>query len=401
MYTALDLGTSSIKAVTAEEKNGKLAILGVIKQPSAGFRKGVLVDPEAAVNVLRKVLSDLRSISKKAVHNIFVNVNGANVRIQPSRGVAAVSRADSEIRQDDVDRALQASQAVKLAVNYVVLHNITREFFVDEIGDIADPLGMNGSRLEVSSLIVGAFAPFVNNIVRYIEKAGGSVGGLVFNPLAASRAALSKNQKELGSVLIDIGFGTTSFGVYDENKILCAGSLPIGSSNITNDIAIGLKIPADAAEKIKLLYGSALSKEVSRRDSLNLKDIDNALPSEVSRRFLAEIVEVRLAEIFELINNELKSLNKHARLPAGAVLTGGGARLPGIVDLIRQDLRLPCQIGIPDISLFEIKNAAYDELLTEPEFAAAVGLLLSATDKKTNNFQAESPFKKFFKNFIP
>ncbi|MBI2591593.1 MAG: cell division protein FtsA, partial [Candidatus Brennerbacteria bacterium] len=274
MYTALDLGTSSIKAVTAEEKNGKLAILGVIKQPSAGFRKGVLVDPEAAVNVLRKVLSDLRSISKKAVHNIFVNVNGANVRIQPSRGVAAVSRADSEIRQDDVDRALQASQAVKLAVNYVVLHNITREFFVDEIGDIADPLGMNGSRLEVSSLIVGAFAPFVNNIVRYIEKAGGSVCGLVFNPLAASRAALSKNQKELGSVLIDIGFGTTSFGVYDENKILCAGSLPIGSSNITNDIAIGLKIPADAAEKIKLLYGSALSKEVSRRDSLNLKDID-------------------------------------------------------------------------------------------------------------------------------
>ncbi|MEK7147054.1 MAG: cell division protein FtsA [Patescibacteria group bacterium] len=401
MYTALDLGSSSIKAVVADEKNGKLSILGIIKQPSAGFRKGVLVEPEEAVNVLRKVFADLRLISKKAVQNIFVNVNGANVKIQPSRGVAAVSKADSEIRQDDVDRALQASQAVKLAVNYVVLHNITREFFVDEIGDIADPLGMNGSRLEVSSLIVGAFAPFVNNIVRYVEKAGGSVGGLIFNPIAASRSALSKNQKELGSLLIDIGFSTTSFAVYDENKILYAASLPIGSSHITNDIAIGLKISVEAAEKIKLNYGFALSKEIPRRDALNLRDIDSSLEADISRRFLAEIVEVRLAEILELINNELKSLNRHGRLPAGTVLTGGGARLPGTADLVKQYLRLPCQIGIPDISLFEIKNAGYEELLTEPEFAAAVGLLLSAVEKKTKNFETDSPFKKFFKNFIP
>ena len=217
------------------------------------------------------------------------------------------------------------------------MHAITKEFVVDGIGDIRDPLGMSGNRLEVNSLIIDAFGPSIKNLTKCVEMAGVSVGGLIFSPLADSMASLSKNQKDLGVALVDVGFGTTSLCVYEENKLIHCAVFPVGSGNITNDLAIGLKTSVESAEAVKLTYGSANLKGASGREQVDLKKIDPDTRSNVSRRFIAEIIEVRLAEIFEFVNNELKIIGKASQLPVGVVLVGGGCKLSGIVDFVKEE----------------------------------------------------------------
>ena len=291
IITGLDIGSSSIKAVVAEIKNnGRLLILAAFKQPSAGFRKGSLVDFEEATVSLRNIISDLKSVAPKSVKNVYVNVNGTNIKSCLSKGIAGVARADSEIRRDDVEKVIQSSRAVNLSSNYAVLHNITREFFVDGIGGIQDPLGMTGTRLEVNSLVIGAFSPIVNDLTKCLERNGIAISGLIFGPLAASASVLSKQQKELGVLMVDIGAGISGLTIYEENKILKTLNLPAGAGNITNDIAIGLRISIGAAEKVKLTYGFAFAKETSRREVFNLQEVDSStkgrFPSVFSRKLL-------------------------------------------------------------------------------------------------------------------
>jgi len=400
IITGLDIGSSNIKVVVSEIKNnGRLLVLAAFKQPSAGFRKGALSDVEDATVSLRNIVGDLKKITPKALKNIYVNVNGVNIKSCLSKGVAGVARADSEIRRDDVEKAVQASRAVNLSSNYIVLHNITREFFVDGIGGIQDPLGMTGTRLEVNSLVVGAFSPIVNDLTKCLERNGVSIGGLIFGPLATSEAVLSKQQKDLGVLMIDIGAGTSGLAIYEENKILKTLSLPVGSGNITNDVAIGLKISVGTAEKTKLNYGFAFAKETPRREVFNLREIDGLMEGEISKRFLSEIVEARLAEIFEIVNNEIKSLEYKVDFPAGVVITGGGSKLPGIIDLAKQELKLPAQIGLPDLANFDIKDSVCQDLINDPEFATAIGLNLCGLNQE-GNFRL-SVLKRFFQNLIP
>ncbi|MEK7574106.1 MAG: cell division protein FtsA [Patescibacteria group bacterium] len=400
IITGLDIGSSSIKAVVAEIKNnGRLLILAAFKQPSAGFRKGSLVDFEEATVSLRNIISDLKSVAPKSVKNVYVNVNGTNIKSCLSKGIAGVARADSEIRRDDVEKVIQSSRAVNLSSNYAVLHNITREFFVDGIGGIQDPLGMTGTRLEVNSLVIGAFSPIVNDLTKCLERNGIAISGLIFGPLAASASVLSKQQKELGVLMVDIGAGISGLTIYEENKILKTLNLPAGAGNITNDIAIGLRISIGAAEKVKLTYGFAFAKETSRREVFNLQEVDSSTKGEISKRFLSEIIEARLAEIFEIVNNEIKSLDHKIDLPAGVVITGGGAKLPGIVDLAKQELRLPVQIGVPELANFDVKDSAFHDLVSDPEFATAVGLAIYGFNQK--GFSHPSTLRRFLQSLIP
>lgn len=377
IITGLDIGTASVKSIVAEvKKDGSLGVLGVFKEPAAGLRKGILVDFEETVKVLRPLMVEIQKISKKAVQNIFVGFNGEYVKARPSRAIVPVARADQEIQQDDIDRVIQASKAIKLSPNHLVLHNIIREFIVDDIGDIENPLGMTGNRLEVNALIVEAFAPHIHNLTKCLEMIGGDIGGIIFNPLAASQAVLSKRQRDLGSLLLDFGAGTTSLAVYSENKVIHTKSLPLGFSYLTHDIAIGFKIPIETAEKLKITQGWALAKEINRKETIKLEEIDPAIKNEISRRFLAEIIEVRLAEILEMVNNELKQLGSNIRLPAGVFITGGGVKLNGLTELVKQELKLPVQIGFPDLSNFEIIEPSYREMIEDPEMAVTVGLVL-------------------------
>ena len=402
----LDVGSHSIKAVVAElKKNGQLSLLKILKMPSAGLRRGVVEDMAEATRALNQVFAEVKQVSKSAHKNIYLGVASTDFRSQLSKGIVAVSRADSEIHKDDIDRAIDASQAIKLPANRMIVHSVTRAFVVDDIVDVADPLGMIGSRLEVSSLIIDALAPGIKNLMRCVEGAGGSIASLIFNPLAVSRSVLSRNQRDLGVVTIDIGFGKTGVSIYEENKLLHTAVSPVGSCHATNDLAIGLKTSIPAAENIKLTLGSATAKDVPAREQVDLTKYDPVAKNSVTRRFISEVLEARFAEIMEFVNNELKHIGKSARLPAGAILLGGGSKLPGIVDLAKQELRLSVQVGFPNTSEFEVQNAELISRSEDPEMACAFGLVLWGKDKMTGEESSSGMnlnwLKKIFKVFIP
>jgi cell division protein FtsA len=402
--TGLDIGTSSVKVVVAERRGGKPAIVHVKKEQSFGMRKGAIVEMSEISQAVSRALAGVKRISKSAIKNVYISIGTPQAKMQSSRGIVAVSRADAEIYQDDIDRAVRASQAVNLPQNRTIIHTLTKEFIVDGVGDIADPLGLSGSRLEVQSLIIDAFSPHIKNLIRSVEIAGGEVSGLVFGPLVAARSALSKRQRDLGTAIVDIGFGTTGLAVYEEGKLVGVAKFPVGSANISNDLAVGLKIPVDAAEEVKLHYGYAYSKDVSSKEQIELKKFLPESRNMVSRRFAAEIMESRLEEIFDLINSELKILQKMGELPGGVVLVGGGAKLPGITDLAKQQMKLSAQIGFAESEEWEAEGGSFKEFLEDPEFAGAFGLVLWGVDGEgwtkegaMNGFN----IKKIFRYFAP
>jgi len=406
IITGLDIGTSSIKGVVvSKKKGGALSVISAFQRPSAGVRDGILVDPEEALKVLREVVMDLEKVSKKAAQNIFVSVNGQYIKPKFSQGNVSVSRADQEIQQDDVDRVLQDSRTAKLDLaDYIILHNINSEFFVDDVGDIRDPVGMAGHRLRVSTLIIQIFNSYINRLINILKKAGGKVAGAVFAPLAAGQAVLSKRQKELGVLLIDFGGGTTSLAIYKKGKVIYSKSLPVGSEYVTNDIAIGFRILIDTAEKLKKEYGYAVSKKVSRKDKIDLLEVDASVGDdelEISHHFLSEIIQVRLEEILGLINSELREIGGLVQLPAGVVMCGGGMKIGGIDDLVKKELKLPVQIGYPQTDDLEVINPTHRELVGDPEFATAIGLALWGSGKVAQPLSPTNTVKMFLKNFMP
>ena len=399
--TGLDIGTSSLKVVVAENKGGHPILRLVFKEPSAGMRKGTIVDLAEASQAINRALAKVKKLSKAAVKNVYINIGTPQAKSQVSRGIVAVSRADTEIYRDDVDRAVKASQAVNLSPNRTIIHNVTREFVVDGVGDIPDPQGLSGSRLEVQSLVIDAFSPHVKSLVKAVELAGGEMAGLVFSPLVASRAALSRSQKDLGVALVDVGFGTTGLAIYEESKLLSAVKFPVGASNISNDLAVGLKMPVPAAENLKLNYGYALARDVGHKESIDLKKFYPEAKGTVSRRFVAEIIESRLAEILDFVNNELKLLGDRGKLPGGVVLVGGGAKMPGLSDLVKQELKLPSQVGLPVGDEWKSEDANSDEFLEDPEFINALGLVLWGTDSDGWRREGNFGLKNVIKLFLP
>ncbi len=409
IVTGIDIGTSSIKIVVARKSPERAELLYVSKEPSAGLRHGAIVDIPEVAQAIRRALAGAEKISKAALKNIYISIGTAQAKMQSSRGIVAVSSADTQIYQADMDRAVRASQAVNLSQNRMIVHTLTKEFIVDGMGDISDPLGLAGSRLEVQSLIIDAFSPHVKGLIHAVELAGGEVGGLVFSPLVAARGALSRKQKELGTAIVDIGFSTTGLAVYEEKKPILAVKFPVGADHISRDVAVGLKIPLDAAESIKLHYGSALAKDVGAKDSIELKKFIMEAKGSVSLRFIAEIIESRLEEIFDFVNNELRVAGKYGNLPGGIVLVGGGAKMPGLADLVKQEVKLSAQIGCSIADEWQNEGGMFKEALEDPEFVCAFGLALwgiygekSAQEELApSGFAGKYGIKKFIRYFTP
>ncbi|MDP1689159.1 MAG: cell division protein FtsA [bacterium] len=407
---ALDIGSQNIKVLVGDtKKDGTIRLLRILKMPAEGMRRGTISDLDDAAASVGDAIQILRKEYRVASKNIFVSVNGPQVASHISKGIIAVSRADSEIYQDDVDRVVKASQAINISPNRKIIHTITREFIVDGIHDVQDPAGLVGSRLEVESVVIEVFATYLKNLSRVIEVSGGRVGGFILGSIASSRAALTKKQKELGVAILDIGAQTAALSVYEESKLLHVAVLPIGAAHISNDVAIGFKIPVHEAETLKLHFGYALSKHVAPKEMVEPQTIaQGVLRNQISRRFLSEIVQSRLAEIFEFVNSELKQIGKYGELPAGLVLVGGGAKLPGIADLARQELRISTQIGIP-LGSFEIVDNSYEAELEDPEFVCAAGLLLLGAPIQSAGSFLPTAFgdswfsfiKSFLKNLLP
>lgn len=379
----LDVGTSSIKVVVAERsKDDRPLVRYAAKEPSFGLRRGAIVDLGEVSQAVAKALAEVKKLARSALSNVYVSIGTPQFKMQQSQGIAAVSRVDTEIYQDDVDRVIRASQAVNLGPNRMVLHTVTQEYIVDGVGDIVDPLGLNGSRLEVRTCIIDGFAPHVKSLLRVVELTGGQIGGIVASPLAASRSVLTKRQKELGVLTIDIGCGTTGMSVYEENKLKSVAVFPFGAGNITNDLAVGLKIPAEAAEVIKVEHGRASAREIHPKEAIELKKFVPDARGSVPRRFIAEIIGLRLAEILKFVNNELKSLGRGANLAGGAVVTGGGAKLTGITDLVKQELKLSSRIGLAGGDEWGEGALDHEEFFDDPEFVNAFGLILWGAEQE-------------------
>lgn len=377
----LDVGSSNVRVVILQkfDEEEKTRVMGVGQAASFGIRRGVVADVEETVKAIGEAVKNAERTSGIPISRAIVSIGGSHVKYQESQGVVAIGKADGEITTDDIMRSLTAAETISLPSNTEILHVIPRSFTVDEQKGIKDPLGMNGIRLEVSAMLVLGSTPVIKNLSKCVYQAGVEVDDLVFSALAASKSALAKRQKELGVILVDIGGGTTSFAVYEEGDLVQVGVIPIGGGHITNDIAIGLRTSIDAAEKVKINYGSALPDDIGKKDQINLAEIDQNEEGEISRHHVAEIIEARLEEIFTLIDKELRHTGRSGMLPAGAVLVGGGAKLPGVIDLAKKILRLPAQTGFP------LELGGIVDKVDEPGYVTATGLALWGAEEAVLN----------------
>jgi len=354
LIAGLDIGSSETRLVVGQrvptEAGTKVQIIGAVSVASEGVSKGIINSIEDTTTCVSSVLEKAERLLGSPITNVWVGINGPNLKCQSSRGVVAVSRSDSEINQEDVDRVIEAAQALAVPPNYEILHVIPSKFIVDSQEDIKNPVGMTGIRLEVIALIIQNLSNQIKNLTKSIYHTGLNIDDLVFSPLAASSVVVSSKQKELGVAVVNIGANTTSLAVFEEGELLHAAVLPIGSAHITSDIAIGLRCPINLAEKIKVKYGSAKSDQFSKKDEIDISDIvqEENLTDEItviSRRYVSEIIEARVEEIFEKVDAELKKIDRSGMLPAGVCLIGGGSKLGDIIDIAKKRLRLPACLG--------------------------------------------------------
>ncbi len=376
IITGLDVGSTTIRLVIGElvddgtGESTNLHIIGVAESPSQGISKGVVTSIEDAVSSLTTCLEKAERMAGVPLEKAYVSISGAHIIAQPSKGVIAVSKANGEINEDDVDRVIEAAQAVATPPNYEILHVIPRSYTVDNQTNIKDPVGMTGVRLEVDAQIIQGLTSQIKNLTKGVYRTGLDIEDLVFGGLAAAESTLDKQQKELGVAVVNIGGATTSIVVIEEGDVLHTAVLPIGAGHITSDIAIGLRTSIEVAEQVKSQYGTALPETVDKKEMIDLGEFQDSDAQYISRKHVAEIIEARIEEIFKLVNKELKKISRSGLLPAGIVLTGGGARLTGIVEVAKREFRLPASIGTPQ----ELTTAI--EKVNDPMYSVAVGLLL-------------------------
>ncbi|MBU4204875.1 cell division protein FtsA [Patescibacteria group bacterium] len=405
IITGLDIGTSTIKALVVQKRGKELEVLAQSQIPSFGVRKGAVVNIDEVEKNVQALLSEVEKLSNKRISSVFINIGGSHLYITPSDGIISVSRANQKISQEDIDRVLQAVRAVNIPTNEEILNVFPKEFIINDQKGIKEPLGLTGVRLEVRALLLCVFSPYFINLTQAVLNTKVQINDIIPSPIAAASAVLTPQQKEIGVALIDIGAATTSLVVFEEGELIHFAVFPIGSSNITNDIAIGLRTEIGIAENIKKEHGSCLlaknKKDKASQSRKKIEIFDKSSPLVFPKKLLVDIIEPRVSEIFDLINKELKKIGRQQLLPGGVVLTGGGAKLPKIKELAKQELKLPCEIGIPGRIM---------GLEEDPSLATVCGLVLEGSDFGEDNpslskggFWAKvwAKIKKIFKNFIP
>ncbi|MBU1038925.1 cell division protein FtsA [Patescibacteria group bacterium] len=408
IIAGLDIGSTDVRLAVAQvSSTDQLQIIGLAEVPSDGINRGVVTSIEDAVTSISSCLEKTERMLGAPVEHVLVSINGNHIVSQSSRGVIAVSKPNGEIGEDDVVRVVEAAQAVAVPPNYEILHVLPRSYSVDSQPGIKDPVGMTGVRLEVEAQIIQGQSAQIKNLTKCVYRTGVDIDDLVLGILANAEAVVSKRQKELGVAVVNIGGSTTSLLVLEEGDPLHAVVLPVGSGHITNDIAICLRTSIDVAERLKMDYGQAMPDEVGKREEIDLSEFSNE-EGRVNRRQVAEIIEARLEDIFEMIDKELIKLDRSGKLPAGIVLTGGGAKLPGLLDLAKKKFRLPASLG------YALDVTSPLERINDISFTTAIGLLRwginQQTDSGSSGFkwprfsqikQVSGVFKKIFKSVIP
>jgi len=368
--TGLDLGTSKVAAVMAElDDYGQLSVVGVGESPSEGLRKGMVVNIEKTVQAIQAAALRAERMAGTRIESAVVSLAGPHLASQNSTGVIAVSRSDREIAGEDVHRVVEASRAVSVPSDRQVIHAIPRTFTVDGQDGVKEAVGMTGKRLEVETHIVTGAQTSVHNVIKCVHGAGYDVEDVVSQGLAAAEGVLTPQEVDLGVCLVDIGAGTTDVVVFSEGSALHLAVLPVGGNHVTSDIAIGLRTTLAAAETLKLNYGHTLPEAIGAEERIEVHQVGGDRLQAMPRRFLAEIIGPRMREIFVLAHDEVRKSGHDGLLPAGVVVTGGGARLMGTTDAAQSVFDTSVRLGLPN-GLSGLADRAGG-----PSFAVAAGLV--------------------------
>jgi len=356
ILVSLDIGSSKVRVIIGEINNGAMNIVGVGSADSEGIRKGAIVDIDQTVQSIRNAIDHAERMVGVTISDVHVGISGNHIALQSSHGVVAVSNENREIGQEDIERVLQAARVIALPPEREIIGVVPKQYVVDGLEEIHDPRGMIGVRLEVEATIVTGAKTAVHNLVRCVEKAGLNVSGLILNSLASCQLALSKDERTMGTVLVDIGAGATTISIFDQGNLVATSTLPIGGEYITNDISIGLRTQTEVAEKIKLKYGCAIIGDADPEQTFKVTRIGSNTDKSYTQEDLAHIIEPRVQEIFHLIDAEVQRLEIQD-LAGGYVLTGGTVSMPGVAAVGQAELQAPVRVAVPDF--IGVRDPAY------------------------------------------
>lgn len=368
MIVGLDIGTSKVVALVGEiGADGQLEIVGIGSHPSRGMKKGVVVNIESTVQSIQRAIEEAELMAGCQIHSVFAGIAGSHIRSMNSHGIVAIR--EGEVVQADIERVLDAAQAVAIPADQKVLHILPQEYVIDNQEGVREPRGMSGVRLEAKVHLVTCAMNAVQNIDKCIRRCGLEVEDIILEQLASSYSVLTEDEKELGVCMVDVGGGTTDIAIFTEGAIRHTAVIPIAGDQVTNDIAMALRTPTQYAEEIKIRYACALAKLAGPEETIKVPSVGERPPRDLSRQALAEVVEPRYDELFTLIQAELRRSGFEDMIPAGIVLTGGTSKMEGAVELAEEIFHMPVRLGVPQ----EFKGLA--DVVRNPIYATGVGLL--------------------------
>ena len=386
IMVGLDIGTSKVVAIVAElGLEGEIDIIGIGSHPSKGLKKGVVVNIETTVESIRRAIEEAELMAGCQIEQVYAGIAGSHIRGLNSHGIVAIR--DKEVFQADIERVIDAAQAVAIPADQKVLHVLPQEYVIDDQEGVKEPLGMSGVRLEAKVHLITCAVNAYQNIEKCIKKCGLEVEDIILEQLASGDAVLTEDEKDLGVCLVDIGGGTTDIAIFSEGAIRHTAVIPIAGDQVTNDIAMALRTPTPNAEEIKIKYACALGSLARENETIKIPSVGDRSDRDLSRQALAEVVEPRYEELFSLVQAELRRSGFEDLVAAGIVLTGGTSKIEGAIELAEEIFHMPVSLGKP-------KNVAgLSDIVRNPIYSTAVGLLHYGANQQTRGV-AKKPKQK-------
>lgn len=388
LIVGLDIGTSKIVAIVAElQPEGTVKVIGLGQHISRGLKKGVVINIESTMQSIQRALEEAELMADCKINNVYTGIAGSHIKSLNSHGMVKIK--DAEVSQMDVDRVIETARAIALPADQQILHILTQEFIIDGQEDVREPLGMSGMKLEVKVHIVTGAVAAAQNIVKCIKRCGIEVSDLILQPLASSLAVLTEDEKELGVCLVDIGGGTTDIAVFKQGAIRHTAVVPIAGDQMTNDVAVAFRTPTQSAEDIKIKHGCALRQLADPREIVEVPGVDGREPRQLSVQTLAEVLEPRVVELYEMVLNELRRSGMEDMIASGIVITGGSAMMRGMVELGEEIFHMPVRMGLPRYV------GGLSEVVSNPRYATGVGLVLMGKQQLERHLSGQMEINSF------
>jgi len=381
LIVGLDIGTSKVTCMVAEARpDGRLNVVGVGTHPMSGLKRGVVVNIEATVDAISRVVQEVELMAECKIRDVYTGIAGSHIKSFNSNGMVAIK--DKEVSPMDVERVIEVARAMPIPAEQQILHILTQEFIIDGQGGVREPIGMSGVKLEVKVHIVTGAVSAAQNVIKCVRRCGLEVMDLILQPLASSLAVLTEDEKELGVCLVDIGGGTADIAVFTQGAIRHTAVLPVAGDQITNDIAMALRTPTSEAEEIKIRHGVAMHSMADPEEMIEVPGVGDRPPRSLSRQRLADVIEPRVSELFELVQAELRRSGYEELLSSGIVLTGGSSVMRGMVELGEEVFHLPVRVGSPQY------DGGLADVVCQPFYATAMGLVMEGQAQRRRGIMA-------------